>query len=148
MSKHVKRLEHCLHLAALRSPDPSTKVGAKLYSSQDELLAMNYNSFPPTSKVGPEYYDVRELKYDRMIHAEMRCLLEAGLVRSRGGVLYTSMIPCKDCAKHIAEACLSRVYYPSSCLHSDFVRRQVESVHIGQLVLAESGVECIEVEGV
>lgn len=153
LATHQARIRDCFELAQ-NSPDPSTKVGAKLYSLVDEdstspdwrnCIACAWNSFPASSQVGPEFYDIRDLKYDRMIHAEMRCLLMVGL-DARGSILYTSMIPCKDCAKHIAEAGVKRVYYPASCLASDFVRRQAASVHIGQLILAECGVESIEVE--
>lgn len=144
------RIRDCFDLAQ-NSPDPSTKVGAKLYSDSWPLwtscIAHAWNSFPDSSKVGPEYYDVRELKYDRMIHAEMRCLMLVGR-EAKGSLLYTSMIPCKDCAKHIAEARVRRVCYPESCLHSDFVKRQAESVHVGQLILAECDVEVVEVPGV
>lgn len=146
LATHQARILRCFELAQ-HSPDPSTKVGAKLYDEEGYLLEVAWNSFPASSHVGLEYYQNRELKYTRMIHAEMRCIINAGN-GARDGVLYTSMIPCKDCAKHIAEARIVRVYYPASCMHSDFVRRQSASIHVGQLVLAESGVESIEVEGV
>jgi dCMP deaminase len=150
---HRQRLYECFHFAQ-NSPDPSTKVGARLYSSETNssgepyiCLSKAFNSFPASIAVGPEYYDNRELKYDRMIHSEMRCLLDAGSM-AIGGTLYTSMVPCKDCAKHIAEARLVRVYYPASAMLSDFVKRQSASVHTGILILAECGVDLIEVEGI
>jgi deoxycytidylate deaminase len=142
--KNLARIKIARSLA-LNSPDPSTKVGAILYASYGVSVAYGWNSFPANSVVGKEYYDDRALKYDRVIHAEMRCLLQAGR-EAKGGVLYTTMVPCKDCAKHIAEAGVARVYYPSSCLKSDFVKRSAESVHTAMIVLAESQVEVIGVD--
>jgi deoxycytidylate deaminase len=143
---HVDRIRICRTLAC-NSPDPSTKVGAILYDRWGVSAGHGWNSFPAGSIVGPEYYQDRQLKYDRIIHAEMRCLFRAK-DWAQGGALYTSMVPCKECAKHIAEAGVARVYYPASCLLSDFVRRQAESVNTALMVLAESSVKVIEVEDV
>jgi dCMP deaminase len=111
-SRHGSRLEACRKLAAI-SPDPSTKVGAIIYGRSGDAVGYGWNSFPANSIADEAYYQNRELKYDRIIHAEMRCLQRASWTQAWGGTLYTSMAPCKDCAKHICDAMVSRVYYPS-----------------------------------
>lgn len=151
---HYERILDCQSLHRY-SPDPSTQVGAKLYAhtksgfpSSDSCIAWAWNSFPDSYTGSLEAYKDRDLKYDRMIHAEMRCLLIAGKQYGKTLTLYTSMAPCHHCAKHIAEASVARVYYPSSCLQSDFAQRQAASVALGKLLLQECGVEIVELEGI
>lgn len=144
--KHADRLRFAQTLAQ-RSPDPSTKVGAVLYSSFNVSVGLGWNSFPSNMNVDSSYYTNRELKYDRIIHAEMRALLQAG-DHANGGLVYTSLVPCKHCAKHICDTGVNKVYIPASCMTSDWVKRFSAEVHISMQLFAECDVQVIEVEGV
>lgn len=46
----------------------------------------------------------------RTLHAESNALDQAGQ-RAKGGIIYTTVIPCYDCAKRIINAGLTAVYY-------------------------------------
>lgn len=143
IEKHQKRLQIADTFAA-NSPDPSSKIGAILYNQFGVSCGHGWNSFPKQMVVDKAYYHDRALKYDRVIHAEMRCILLAG-VDSVGGSLYTGCPPCKECAKHIAEARVGKVYFWESRLHHDFVKRNPENVHVAMQVLAECDVKVIQI---
>lgn len=142
---HVYRLEECARLAA-KSPDPSTKVGAIVYNMGGVRHGEGFNSFAFRSicKADLVYYNNRELKYDRIIHAEMRALMMAGN-EAFNGSLYTTLVPCKECAKHICDAGIKTVIFPAACMRSDWVQRNPAVVQITMQLFAESGVQVIAV---
>jgi len=45
------------------------------------------------------------------IHAEENCVLEAGVHRTKGGTIYTTLFPCLWCSKIILQAGLKKVVY-------------------------------------
>lgn len=143
LEKHQDRLRIADTFAS-NSPDPSSKIGAILYNQFGVSCGHGWNSFPANMIVDSSYYHNRDLKYDRVIHAEMRCLLMAGL-DCLGGSMYTGCPPCKDCAKHIAEARVKRVYFWESRMHHDFVKRNSENIHVAMQVLAECDVKVIQI---
>lgn len=105
--------EWCLDKAAKqaeRSRDPSTKCGCIIVRPDKTTCSEGYNGFPRSMEDKPEWWNNRDEKYDRVIHAEMNALLWA-----REPVLgYTAYITgpsCKDCAKHIAAAGIARVVW-------------------------------------
>lgn len=136
---HLYYMDECRTLA-LRSPDPSTKVGAVVVDASGiDIVGRGWNSFPPSSAVSPAVYSLKQEKYDRIIHSEMRALLQAGR-QARGGTLYTTLVPCKECAKHIAEAGIQRVYYPTECLASDWAQRESANIEVTHYIFDECGV--------
>lgn len=94
---------------ATYSLDPSTKVGAIIYTPNGTIAGSSCNVFPPL--VPEEIWSDREKKYRYVIHAEAAALLnaESGLLR---GTIYVSQHPCKECAKLIAFAGIKRVVCP------------------------------------
>lgn len=148
LEKHQQRLKFCESLA-LRSPDPSNQVGAILYSEYGVSVGVGWNSFPSNMKVDPAYYQNhnRLLKYDRIIHAEMRCLLAAS-DHAMKGKLYTNLPPCKHCAKHICEAQVTEVLVFASTMKKEWVQRSAAEVEVSMQLFAECGVKFIEVPDV
>lgn len=91
------------------SKDPSTKVGAAILKPDRTVASTGWNGFPPGVPDRPEDYDNREVKYSRIVHAEMNAILgyEGSL---KGCVLYVyPMFPCDRCAPHIIKAGISLV---------------------------------------
>lgn len=144
--RHQKRLVIADKFAE-RSPDPSSKIGAILYNRLGLSAGHGWNSFPNQMVVDAAYYLDRTLKYDRVIHAEMRCLLMAGN-DSVGGRLYTGCPPCKDCAKHIAEERVTEVYFWESRMNHPFVQRNAANVHVAMQIFAECGIRVIQIPDV
>jgi len=68
------------------------------------------------------------------VHAEMNALLQAGK-GAKGGILYSTIIPCNTCAKMIINAGIMRVVYLDEYPES-----------IGRDLLTQAGVEVDRVE--
>ena len=98
------------------SKDPSTQVGAVIVDDSRRILATGYNGLPSVidDDLFYELMETKEEKYQMTIHAEMNGLLNASRhgVSVVGASLYIfGLYPCCDCAKHIAQAGITRVYY-------------------------------------
>ena len=91
------------------SKDPSTKVGAVLVRDR-RIVATGYNGFP-RGMVDDERLQVRNIKYKRVIHAEMNAVLFAGPDGARGATVYIYGMrgPCNNCSKHLIQAGIRRV---------------------------------------
>lgn len=104
-------LELAAHVAQW-SKDPSTKCGAVIVRPDKTICSVGYNGFPRNMKDDQELYDHRDIKYDRIIHAEMNAILNANEV-VKGFTLYTHPGPsCLRCAAHVIQAGIVRVVSP------------------------------------
>lgn len=99
------------HEVALKSKDPSTKVGAVLMSPDHRQLAIGYNGFPPQIPDKRTWYENREIKYDFVLHAEVNALANCH-VRPAGWTLYCTHHPCKACALQLVGNGIARVVCP------------------------------------
>lgn len=97
-------------LARTGSPDPSTKVGAIVTTSDGIIVGGGFNGFPPG--VPEEWWEDRELKYRGVVHAEVNAILDAGRFYCEGGTIYVTSHPCEACAKMIVASGLKRVVCP------------------------------------
>ena len=104
-------------LAAMRSKDPGTQVGACIVDNENHILSTGYNGFPrgcsddefPWEREG-EYC---ETKYPFVVHAELNAILNAhgkNLVDSK---IYVSLFPCNECAKAIIQSGIREIFYLS-----------------------------------
>ena len=104
-------------LAAERSKDPNTQVGACIVDDQNRILSTGYNGFPkgcsddefPWSRSGAE----GENKYQFVVHAELNAILNSRGKSLAGSKLYVGLFPCNECAKAIIQAGVSEVIYLS-----------------------------------
>lgn len=104
-------------LAAERSKDPNTQVGACIVDDQNRILSTGYNGFPqgcsddefPWSRDGAE----GETKYQFVVHAELNAILNSRGKNLSGSKLYVGLFPCNECAKAIIQAGVSEVIYLS-----------------------------------
>ena len=102
-------------LAAKRSKDPSTQVGACIVDSNNVILTTGYNGFPIGCSDDEFPWD-REgevTKYPFVVHAELNAILNASGKSLRGSRLYVALFPCNECAKAIIQAGVSEVVYLS-----------------------------------
>ena len=86
------------------SKDPSTKVGAVIVRPDKSVLSTGFNGFPRQMKDVPSFYENRDEKYARIIHAEMNALIQAKQ-SVEGCLLFTWPFPCCErCAIHLVQA--------------------------------------------
>ena len=92
-------------LAAKRSKDPSTQVGACIVSKDNKILSMGYNGFPigcsddefPWGKEN-EKDDPYNAKYFYSTHSELNAILNYRGGSLEGSKLYVTLFPCNECA--------------------------------------------------
>ncbi len=92
-----------------RSKDPSTQVGAVLVDPENRIIGTGYNGMPSGMKETNKLWDTKD-KYDYVIHAEMNAILHS-VKSSYGAKLYSTMYPCKECAKLIASSKIKHIFY-------------------------------------
>lgn len=105
-------------LAAKRSKDPNTQVGACIVDENNVILSTGYNGFPkgcsddifPWSRAAEEE---TETKYPYVVHAELNAILNAGGKSLRGSRIYVALFPCNECAKSIIQSGIKEVIYLS-----------------------------------
>lgn len=104
-------------LAAMRSKDPNTQVGACIVDGANHILSTGYNGFPngcsdddfPWGREGA----MLESKYPFVVHAELNAILNARGKDLTGSRIYVALFPCNECAKAIIQAGISEVIYLS-----------------------------------
>ena len=104
-------------LAAERSKDPSTQVGACIVDRDNRILSTGYNGFPQgcSDEDFPWNRDssLGETKYNFVVHAELNAILNSrgkSLVDSR---LFVTLFPCHECAKAIIQTGVKEIVYLS-----------------------------------
>ncbi|MBQ9994042.1 MAG: dCMP deaminase family protein [Clostridia bacterium] len=104
-------------LAAMRSKDPNTQVGACIVNEDKIILSTGYNGFPkgcsddvyPWEREGSG----NDTKYPFVVHAELNAILNAGGKSLHGATIYVALFPCNECAKAIIQSGISEVVYLS-----------------------------------
>ena len=104
-------------LAAKRSKDPNTQVGACIVNTDNRIISTGYNGFPsgisdddfPWDREG----DFLETKYPYVCHAELNAILNHPGTSLAGCSIYVALFPCNECAKAIIQAGIAEVVYLS-----------------------------------
>ena len=104
-------------LAAQRSKDPSTQVGACIVDETNRILSTGYNGFPkgcsddefPCNRNAEE----GETKYPFVVHAELNAILNNRGKSLADSKIYVALFPCHECAKAIIQAGITEVIYLS-----------------------------------
>ena len=108
-------------LAAERSKDPNTQVGACIVDDQNRILSTGYNGFPHgcSDDEFPWNRDeaIGETKYQFVVHAELNAILNARGKSLSGSKVYVALFPCNECAKAIIQAGIKEVIYLSDKYH-------------------------------
>ena len=123
-------------LAAKRSKDPSTQVGACIVDKANVILATGYNGFPKGCSDDEFPWD-REgeiTKYPYVVHAELNAILNAQGKDLRNARIYVALFPCNECAKAIIQSGISEVVYLSDKY------KDTPGVQASKLMLRTAGV--------
>ncbi|NLW15654.1 MAG: dCMP deaminase family protein [Erysipelothrix sp.] len=126
------------HLSALRSKDPSTRVGAVIVDPNKKIIGIGYNGFPigVSDDVNPweREGDFVNSKYAYVVHAELNAILNAP-TQVRGCSLYVSLFPCNECAKAIIQSGIKEIVY------EDDKYADTDAVIVSKKMLEEAGVK-------
>jgi len=131
---------------ASRSRDPSTRCGAVIIRPDKTVAGEGYNGFPRGMEDKPEWCADRAEKYPRTIHAEMNALLHS-YERLHGYHMYLTGPACDECAKHVAAAGITAVFWPRQEEQNNIRDRWSETMERALQTFADCGVEVFEVEG-
>ena len=108
-------------VTANRSKDPSSQVGAVLVGKNNRILSLGYNGAPNVWNDdefpwGREADSQVHTKYPYVIHAEANAVLnyKGDNKDLEGATVYTTLYPCQNCAKLLAQAGIKRVVYLSN----------------------------------
>ena len=126
-------------LAAERSKDPNTQVGACIVDKENRILSTGYNGFPhgcsddafPWGRDGAE----GETKYPFVVHAELNAILNASGKSLNDSKLYVALFPCNECAKAIIQSGVKEVVYLSDKY------RDTPSVKASRRMLEAAGIK-------
>jgi len=121
------------------SKDPRTQVGAVIIRPDNTVCSTGYNGFPRGMDDGPELYVDPEIKYARVVHAEMNAILTAP-EPVRGFALYCTLLPCDSCAKLVIQSGIKEVIAPKPSMAHE-TRWDFKTT---RQFFRESGVELIE----
>ena len=127
-------------LAAQRSKDPNTQVGACIVNSDNMILSVGYNGLPagcsdddfPWAREG----DVYDTKYAYVCHAELNAILNSGTADLRGARIYVTLFPCEGCTKALIQKGISEVIYDSDKYHD------MPATMAARRMLDSAGVQC------
>ncbi len=111
-------------LAAMRSKDPNTQVGACIVDENNIILSTGYNGFPkfcsddmfPWERAADK---AENTKYPYVVHAELNAILNASGRDLRGSKIYVALFPCNECAKAIIQSGVKEVVYLSDKYEND-----------------------------
>lgn len=105
-------------VAAQRSKDPNTQVGATFVSRDNRIISIGYNGAPagfsdeefPWSR---DNENPLENKYLFVVHAERNGVLNyrGSLADFNGATVYVTMFPCNECAKELAQLSVREVVW-------------------------------------
>lgn len=102
-------------LAAKRSKDPNTQVGACIVNGDNIIISTGYNGFPYGCSDDEYPWDREgtETKYPYVVHAELNAILNSKGRSLEGAKIYVSLFPCNECAKAIIQSGIKEVIYLS-----------------------------------
>ncbi|WP_369085978.1 cytidine/deoxycytidylate deaminase family protein [Metamycoplasma spumans] len=143
-------------LSAMRSKDPTTKVGACIVSPTNYVISLGYNGMPTSYNNfevnNDELFtwdrphssgDIINSKYTYVVHAEANAIINANLTSSKiepNSTIYVTHSPCYNCAKMIVQSKISRVYYAIG------YKPDSEDFLASEKIFKAYGIECKQIE--
>ena len=129
-------------LAAERSKDPSTQVGACIIDNNNRIISTGYNGFPKgcSDDEFPWNREGEDTKYPYVVHAELNAILNANGRDLRGSRVYVALFPCNECAKAIIQSGVKEVVYLSDKYAN------TPGTMASKRMLAAAGVKCTQLK--
>ena len=100
-------------LTALRSSDPSTKIGAVIIDKDLTVVSTGYNGMPRGMEITDEQWNDKDFKYKMVVHAEANAIFNAGRQGKslKDTTLFLNWFPCLDCMKIIVQSGITDICY-------------------------------------
>jgi len=126
-------------IAAQRSKDPSTQVGACIVNKKNRVIGVGYNGFPngcsdeelPWDRDG----DSLNTKYLYVCHAEKNAIFNSAGDLD-GATIYVSLFPCNVCAQDIIQSGIKHVVYLTDKYHD------MDFTIAARKMLSLAGIDC------
>lgn len=105
-------------LAAKRSKDPCSQVGACIVDADRRIVGIGYNGMPTGCSDDEFPWDKHTVeplqsKYFYVCHAETNAILNKNCASVKGCTIYVGLFPCNECAKIIIQSGIKRIVYLS-----------------------------------
>ncbi|KAL4230849.1 hypothetical protein ACF0H5_011223 [Mactra antiquata] len=113
-------------LAAQRSKDPSTQVGACIVNEDKRIVGVGYNGMPNGCSDDKmpwageeEAVNILDKKKFYVCHAELNAVLNKNSADLKGCTIYVGLFPCNECAKVIIQSGITEVVFYSDKYHGE-----------------------------
>ena len=126
-------------VAAQRSKDPCTQVGATVVNSDNRIISSGYNGFctgisDDIGLWGKGSEDPKENKHMYVVHAEANAIVSARQ-DCRGCTVYITHFPCNGCALLLIQAGITKVVYAKEW------GKEKDTTAVSRYLLEAAGVE-------
>ena len=137
------------YLVAMKSKDPSTKVGAVIVGPDNEIRSTGFNGLPRGMDDTLLERHEKPIKYKLYEHAERNALYNAARmgIDVNGCTIYTQGTPCVDCARGIIQSGIKKLVVDLFWDKDDNRKEWVESMAYARAMLKECGVEIVIYNG-
>ena len=102
-------------LAAERSKDPNTRVGACIVNDDKKIVSIGYNGMPKgvdEAQLSWNKGEGLDSKYLYVCHAEFNAILNTRNGSAlKGCRLYVTLFPCNECAKACVQVGIKEIIY-------------------------------------
>lgn len=134
-------MEH-VYLAAKKSRDPKTKIGAVLVKD-NKIISTGFNGFCIGVRDLSERYNCRETKHSFVAHAESNSILSAARfgISTLGSILYSQGVVCHECCKSIIQGGVKELVVHKQWPNLVHNENWVKSIEISKIMLEEAGVK-------
>lgn len=99
-------------LVASWSKDPSTQTGAVIVGPDKRVISVGFNGFPAGMEDKEEWYNNREEKLSRIVHAEINAVIFAGKIPPDSTLYTYPFMSCDRCVVQMLQAGIRRFIAP------------------------------------
>ncbi|XP_014224634.1 deoxycytidylate deaminase [Trichogramma pretiosum] len=105
-------------LAAMRSKDPVTQVGACIVNEDKKIVGVGYNGMPvgcsdEEFSWSKNTNNGSDSKHLYVCHAELNAIVNKNSESIKNCTIYVGLFPCNECAKVIIQSGIKKVMYLS-----------------------------------
>ncbi len=99
-------------ISALKSKDPSIKVGAVICTEDNEIISTGFNGMPRFINENIESRWKRPIKYFWIEHAERNAIYNAAKkgISLNGAKIFVKWLPCAECSRGIIQSGIKEIY--------------------------------------
>lgn len=135
---YIRFMDLAKHISTW-SKDPSTKVGSVITDNSKRIVSVGFNGYP--QNIPDNDLDNREMKYAKVLHAEMNAILFAQRNLEGCSIYVYPMAPCSRCAAAIIQSGIGWVVTIKATKEQN--ERWGEAIQITEDMFTEAGVGLI-----